>query len=144
MPSDRTPPERGFSCGACHLGLPRSESLDMIPPPSTCPVVTMPHAQCARSEFDPPLDAGIASAVLALREHGVDTFESCEGGPGHAYPEPTVRFHGDAPEGFRALAAAMKAGLPVAELRRVWPIQDKEPTGPWWELTLATLPTTAP
>jgi len=86
--------------------------------------------------FDPPLDAGINAAVLALRTHGVDTFESCEGGIGHAYPEPTVRFHGDTSEGFRALAAAMKERLPVAELRRVWPIQDEEPTGPWWEITL--------
>ena len=41
-------------------------------------------------EYDPPLDAGIAQAVVALRAGGVETFESCEGGPGHAYPEPTV------------------------------------------------------
>jgi len=95
------------------------------------------------SQFDPPLDAGIVQAVVALRSNGVETFESCEGGANHAYPEPTVRFHGDASEGFRALAAAMKEGLPVAELRRVWPIRDSEPTGPWWEITLATVPTTA-
>lgn len=49
----------------------------------------------------------------------MDTFESGEGGAGHVYPEPTVRFHGDAPEGLRALAAAMTEGLPVAELRRM-------------------------
>ena len=93
---------------------------------------------------DPPLDAGIFKAVVALRDHNVETFESCAGGPGHAYPEPTVRFHGDASEGFRALAAAMKEGLAVAELRRVWPIQDNEPTGPWWEITFARVPTTDP
>jgi len=93
-------------------------------------------------QFDPPLDAGIALAVIALRSNNVETFEACEGGPGHAYPEPTVRFHGDASEGFRALSTAMKAGLPVAELRRVWPIQNSEPTGPWWEITLTTIPTT--
>ena len=87
--------------------------------------------------FDPPLDPGIESAVLALREAGLETFESCAGGPGHAYPEPTVRFYGERPEGFRALAVAMQAGLPVGELRRVWPIVDAEPTGPWWELTFA-------
>lgn len=88
--------------------------------------------------FDPPLDVGIVKAVVALRSHGIETFESCEGGSGHAYPEPTVRFHGDTPEGFRALAVAMKEKLPVAELRRVWPIQDEEPTGPWWEITFVT------
>lgn len=85
--------------------------------------------------FDPPLDRGIREAVLALRSAGVETFESCEGGPGHAYPEPTVRFHGDVAAGMGALAAAQRARLPVAELRRVWPVIDSEPTGPWWELT---------
>jgi hypothetical protein len=84
--------------------------------------------------FNSPLDPGIEKAVIALRKAGVETFESCEGGPGHAYPEPTVRFHGQQSEGFRALAAAMAAGLNVAGLRRVWPINENEPTGPWWEL----------
>lgn len=104
----------------------------------------MTDSDSTHYQFDPPLDAGIVGAVLALRTHGVDTFESCEGGAEHSYPEPTVRFHGDAPEGFRALAAAMTEGLPVAELRRVWPIQDEEPTGPWWEITFARVPTTGP
>jgi hypothetical protein len=88
------------------------------------------------------LDIGIADAVRVLRDAGVETFESCEGGEGHAYPEPTVRFHGENPEGFRALAAAMGAGLPVAELRRVWVMQDGDPVGPEWELVFysETLP----
>lgn len=89
------------------------------------------------SDYDPPLDSGIKDAVAVLQESGVETFESCEGGSGHAYPDPTVRFHGDQAEGFRALAAAMRGGLGVAELRRVWPLLDGEPTGPWWELTFA-------
>lgn len=91
--------------------------------------------------YDPPLDAGIATAVAALRSASVETFESCEGGLGHAYPEPTVRFHGNRSEGFRALAAALQAGLPVAGLRRVWPVNEGEPTGPWWELTFQLRPT---
>jgi len=85
--------------------------------------------------FEPPLDAGIRLAVQALRAAGVETFESCQGGAGHTYTQPTVRFHGHLPEGFRALAAAMVSQLPVDTLRRVWPITDGEPTGPWWELT---------
>ena len=44
------------------------------------------------------LDRGIRDQVAALRECVVETFESCEGGPGHAYPEPTVRFYGEAPD----------------------------------------------
>lgn len=98
------------------------------------------HSATIRDEYRPDadsgLDPGIREAVEALRRNGVETFESCQGGEGHAYPEPTIRFFGDQSDGYRALAVAMKAGLPVAELRRVWPIIDGEPTGPWWELTL--------
>lgn len=89
-------------------------------------------------EFHPPLDAGIADAVIALCRAGVETFESCEGGIGHAYAEPTVRFYGDRAEGLRALSIALQNRLPVTALRRAWPVVDSEPTGPWWELTFST------
>jgi hypothetical protein len=29
----------------------------------------------------------------------------------------------------------MRANLRVAALRRVWPVLDGDPTGPWWEMT---------
>lgn len=80
------------------------------------------------------LDDKIAVFVNTLREYGVETFESCEGGDGHAYTEPTIRFYGHRSEGFRALAAAWERGLPVSDLRRVWPLVEGEPTGPYWEL----------
>ena len=83
------------------------------------------------------LDPGIRHAVKVLRSEGVETFESCEGGKGHAFPEPTIRFHGDRAEGFRVLAVALQNGLVVDQLRRVWPMVDGEPTGPCWEMTLA-------
>jgi hypothetical protein len=86
-------------------------------------------------QFTSPLDKGIEVAVHALLDAGIETFESCEGGEGHAYREPTIRFHGERAEGFRAFAAAKQAGLAVYALRRVWPILDGEPTGPWWEMT---------
>jgi hypothetical protein len=86
-------------------------------------------------EMAAALDPAIRPCVTKLCEAGIETFESCQGGAGHAYPQPTVRFHGQRSEGLRALAVAIQAGLPVSELRRVWPIQDGEPTGPWWELT---------
>lgn len=85
--------------------------------------------------YDPPLDPGIRPYVEGLRAAGVETFESCEGGRGHTYPEPTVRFHGDFAEGFRALAIAIRHRWPVADLRRTWPVVAGEPTGPWWEMT---------
>jgi hypothetical protein len=81
------------------------------------------------------LDKGIERAVLLLNEHGIHTVESCEGGPGHAFPEPTVVFTGGKAEGYRALSVAFNYGLAVMQLRRVWPVIDYEPTGPYWELT---------
>jgi hypothetical protein len=89
-------------------------------------------------QYDSPLDKGIAKAVVALAAGGISTFESCEGGEGHAYAEPTVRFFGGKEEGKRALEVALAAGLPVVDLRLVWPVIDNQPTGPWWELTFAT------
>lgn len=87
------------------------------------------------SEIERPLDAGIERAVSILRTGGVETFESCEGGEGHPFPEPTVRFHGDGSEGFRALAIAQQNGLQVDQLRRYYQVQNGEPTGPYWEIT---------
>lgn len=87
-----------------------------------------------RNIYSSRLDKGIENAVRVLSIANVETFESCEGGEGHAYPEPTVRFHGNRAEGFRALSVAMQAGLKVASLRRTWPINEDEPTGPWWEM----------
>jgi hypothetical protein len=88
------------------------------------------------------LDPGIREAVRHLREAGVQTFESCEGGPGHAFPVPTVRFEGDPSEGFRAFAVVFrKHGLVVRNLRRAWQIENGDLAGPYWELTFA--PSTA-
>lgn len=81
------------------------------------------------------LDEGIRRAVERLRSEGIETFESCEGGKGHAYPVPTIRFHGSKEAGWRAVGLCFTYGLPVFELRRVWDILDEEPTGPYWEIT---------
>lgn len=88
--------------------------------------------------YDPPLDSGIRPYVEALAEAGIETYESCDGGAGHAYPEPTIRFHGDRGEGFRALSIATQRQLPVAALRRIWMVIDGEPTGPHWEITFTS------
>lgn len=84
--------------------------------------------------YDPPLDLGIGEYVDVLADAGIETFESCEGGEGHSYPEPTIRFHGDRAEGFKALSVALRSGLPISALRRMWPIVDGEPHGPCWEM----------
>ncbi len=84
-----------------------------------------------------PLGRAIGYAVKVLRDAGIETCESCEGGNGHAFPEPTIRFHGQRGEGFRAVACALANGLPINELRRTWQIVDGEPQGPIWELTFS-------
>src|ERR1700730_18588272 len=85
--------------------------------------------------FEPPLDAGIRDIVLTLVGNGIETFESCQGGEGHCFPEPTVRFEGETSEGLRALSVAIENGLPVFRLRRAWGVIDGLIHGPWWEMT---------
>src|SRR5579859_1751142 len=81
------------------------------------------------------LDPGIRKAVERLQASGIETFESCEGGPGHSFPEPTVRFHGTPEAGWRAVGICLAYGLPILFLRRVWYITDgNEPNGPQWEI----------
>lgn len=82
------------------------------------------------------LDGGIRKAVELLQSSGIETFESCEGGLGHTYPEPTVRFHGTPEAGWRAMGICLTHGLPILALRRIWLMLDaNEPTGPYWEIT---------
>ena len=92
-------------------------------------------AYCRQTDSETPLDRWVSYAVKVLRDGGIETYESCQGGPGHSYHEPAVRFYGKPCEGFRALGIAQTFGLPVKALRRFWSIQDGEPVGPNWELT---------
>ena len=93
------------------------------------------------NNFDPipqgelQLDPGIRRYVLLLRSEGVETFESCQAGIGHCFLEPTVRFHGNSVEGYRAFAVAMNFGLPVYSLRRYYQVNAGQLEGPWWEMT---------
>jgi len=94
--------------------------------------------------FDPvpkgemPLDPGIRRYVLILRMEGIETFESCQGGAGHVFPEPTVRFYGNTWEGHKAFSVAMTYGLSVSSLRRYYDVTDGELNGPRWEMTFRT------
>lgn len=89
------------------------------------------------TEYDPPLDTGIAPVVHFLNEFGFETFESCEGGEGHAYPYPTVRFHGDIGMGFRVFGLLRDRAIPMMHLARLWQVIDGEPIGPYWEISFA-------
>jgi hypothetical protein len=78
-------------------------------------------------------DPGIRKAVRVLREAGVDTFQSCEGGPRHCDAEPNVDFgRGRRPEdGWKALAVALENRLSVLYLRLQWNVEFGHPTGPY-------------
>lgn len=80
------------------------------------------------------LDSGIRREVEILMSNGVETFESCEGGCGHSYPEATIRFHGERSEGWKALSVALQNDLKPHALRRIWTINDGEPIGAYWEM----------
>lgn len=84
------------------------------------------------------IDIGMVPIISLLLARGVETFESCEGGEGHAFYEPTIRFHGSKEEGYRVVALLSQNGYRVAELRRYWSFIEGELTGPQWEVTLAT------
>jgi len=122
---------------------PTSRKLLPLPlrPKATCSVCGHTWNDQAPSCSPVPgkIDPGIRQAVQRLQEHHIETCESCEGGPGHAYPEPTVAFYGGPDEGWRALAVCLSAGLPVFSLCRRWIVLERnEPTGPHWELTFRT------
>jgi len=85
-------------------------------------------------DFYGRLDPGIRDAVRILKAGGIETYESCEGGVKHTFPEPTVRFYGDAGAGWLALSLALTHGLPVQALRRFWTVDDGEPKEPHWEM----------
>ena len=93
-------------------------------------------AVCAPNEFSIDLlDRWVRYAVLVLHSTGVQTYESCQGGRGHAFPDATVRFEGSEAEAFRAVQTARSHGLPVYHLRRFWRVTDTTIDIPAWEIT---------
>lgn len=86
----------------------------------------MGHAQ--RRYSNSQLDPGIEDAVYLLTDHGFETFESCEGGPGHCFPEPTVRFYGDEYDAIRAYDICVAHGMLVNCVRRVFQKSDVDPS----------------
>jgi len=59
-----------------------------------------------------PVDLGIVRGVKILKDAGFTTIESCEGGKGHSYAEPTIQFVGSHATGWAAMAELMTYGLP--------------------------------
>jgi len=91
------------------------------------------------------IDPGIAAAVHALADYGIDTFSSCQGGPGHAAygGAAVILFHGDEHAGLWAVWLLEAQGFRVWELSRVWDL-DHLPREPFWQVTLRTLEPAGP
>lgn len=129
-PSSRRTKDPDVRQNSRGLILHTARSAPAVAPPGREP----PPAARVPGQVDP----GIRKAVELLQKHGIETFESCEGGAGHSYPEPTVAFYGGPGEGWRAVAVCITYALPVLSLRRVWDILNvNDPTGPHWELTFS-------
>lgn len=83
------------------------------------------------------LDPGIRFAVRVLHASGFETCQSCQGGKGHSYLEPTVEMiaTSDDADGFGAVAALQSYGLPVAAVAIVWPVRHGLPYEKNWRIT---------
>jgi hypothetical protein len=66
------------------------------------------------------IDPLILPAVEILNKHGFETFESCQGGENHCFPEPTVRFYGDEFDLVRAFEICECHNIAVLAAKRVF------------------------
>lgn len=90
-------------------------------------------------DFYAGIDAGIRFAVRVLHAAGIETCQSCEGGQGHSYKEPSIDLRADGPHrasGFRALSALADYGLHVRRVELVWDVVDDLPTERIWRIVL--------
>jgi hypothetical protein len=89
--------------------------------------------------FYQELDPGIRFAVRVLHAGGFETCQSCQGGKGHAYFEPTIDLiaRDDDAIGFGALATLRDYGLPLNGVAIVWPIANGQPYEKLWRVTFA-------
>jgi hypothetical protein len=70
------------------------------------------------------VDELILPAVKVLNEHGFKTFESCQGGEGHCFSEPTVRFFGSEWDLIKAFEICQAYNMVAFQARRVYLKED--------------------
>lgn len=75
-------------------------------------------AQPQNAPDTPELDTAIAPLVRYLRRKGIDTFESCEGGPDHVFPWPIIRFRGDLIKRMEAFNYLRHIGAPMIYIKK--------------------------
>jgi len=127
--------ERAAAPGpADHAGQPPRELPDgweyALPPPPDIP-------------WD-DIDPDIAPALHALADYGIDTFSSCQGGPGHGGGMASIMFHGDEHAGLWAVWLLEAQGFRVQALSRTWDLDFGQPRSPFWEVTLRCLEPSGP
>lgn len=78
------------------------------------------------------IDPGIRETVRILRQHGVNTCQSCQGGVGHAYSRPTVDFiEGGGIGPWEALhIARTECPLTLSKFRLQWGFHNDLISGP--------------
>jgi len=84
------------------------------------------------------VDAGVRYPVRVLHAHGIETAQSCQGGAGHAYHEPTIDLpaQGSDALGFAALAALRDNGVDVLDVALVWSVVGGLPHQKLWRVQL--------
>jgi len=90
------------------------------------------------------LDQGIIAAVHALADYGVETFSSCQAGPGHGAMMPEVLFRGGEHAGLWAVWLLETQGFKVQSLARYWDLDHGLPREPFWQVWLRTTEPTGP
>jgi hypothetical protein len=95
------------------------------------------HSLVVSDAWYQQLDEGIRFAVRVLHARGIQTGQSCQGGPGHSYEDPTVDVSGGGRfDGWAALAALEEYGLRVSNVSLVWTVRDGLVDDTFWRLTL--------
>lgn len=84
------------------------------------------------------LDAGIRFPVRVLHAAGLETCQSCQGGPGHDYPMPAVDLPagGSDADGLHAVAALASYGLDVLSVSIRWGVTRWLPCDRVWRVEL--------
>lgn len=85
------------------------------------------------------IDPEIVPALHALADYEIDTFSSCQGGPGHTCEAPEILFHGDENAGLYAVWLLEAQGFRVWNLSRVWDLDHGLPRVPFWCVQMRSL-----